>query len=501
MEGRQRRPKAREVAIMPASRCLAWTLLVLGAGVAPLLLAAGPTGWQPEVRVRQPTRLTWGLPLDGLPAEQQRLLGSYLSSKQRYQLYVPPDYDPGRPWPLLLFLAPGDDPLGFSCCKKAVEQQRMLFCAAYGAGPASGPAQSCRIVLDVFDDVRRRYSIDPDQTYLVGFSGAARLACELAFAFPEYVGGVVAVCGCGEWSRLDYLRLLARERMSLALITGPDDLQRREVEDFCYPYFTDLGIRTRLWKPPGSGHSLPSPELLNEVVLWLQEDLARRRAWDREWPTLAIAAEEVPTDLTHAGRMLQAAAANANNPEKVFRSVALVRGILARYGRTEPAERAERLLREIQDDPRRRKWLQDVSAEEEKRQVMARARAQERSGDLRGASRSWQPLALRAGTPEGTLAAREMTRLHALLAGTPYLGLGLEGDSSVVQSVVAEGPADRAGLRSGDRLLKLGPTTISSLTDLRKILDRLKPGDKVPVALQRGEKMLTLELEVGRPPS
>jgi len=485
---------------MRAVRSGASSLLILGIGFTPLLLAAEPEGFQPEVSVRNPTRLALELPLDGLSAEQLRLPGNYLSSKQRYQLYVPPGYEAKRAWPLVMFLAPGDDPLGWRWCQKACEQQRMLFCAAYGAGSGNSPALRCRIVLDVLDDVRRRYSIDPDQTYLTGFSSGANLACTLAFSFPEYVAGVVAVCGCSDLPRLDYLRLLVRQRLSLALVTGPDDLQRREVEDFCSSYFTDLGIRTRLWKPAGQGHSLPSTEVLSEALLWMQEDVIRRRTWARERPTLAVASGEVPTDHTHAGRMLEAAEATLNHPEKIIQGVALLKGIVARYGRTEPAERAERRLKEIQDDVRRRKWLQEAVAAEEKRTLLARARALERSGDLQGATRAWGVLAARVGTPESTLAVSELSRLDTLLNSIPYLGLNLEGESAVVKSVVDRGPAEKAGLQESDRLLKLGETAIASRTDLRQALGRLKPGQKVAVLVQRGEKTVTLLVEVGRPP-
>jgi len=478
------------------------TLLACCFGLAtPLQAEKAATGFQPEKRIQQPTRLGWAFVLSSSGAEAPPLAPSYDSARQRYQLFVPSDYDPARTWPLVVFLSPGDDPLGWQHWQKACEAGHLCFCAAYGAGASTNPSTRTRIVLDMFDDVRRHYRIDPDQTYLTGFSSGASLACTLAFALPEYFGGVVLVGGGGELNQLEYLRVRVRDRLSVALVTGPADFKRRELEEYHLPHFTDLGMRTRLWRVPGLGHAMPGPEVLREAVTWLAEDLPRRRADAGRWPLLSVAPDEVATDRTHAARMLETAEAELNHPEKILHGVALLDGILARYERTDSADKAAKHCKEIQADPRRRQWLREQRALEEKRTVTARARALERAGDLRGAFQAWGDLAAaRVGTADGTQAAREMGRLKTLLDAMPYLGLHLEGESATVERILARGPAERAGLRGGDRLLKLGQTPISSLADLRQALQTLKPGDRVAVTVQRGQQKQTINLEIGRPP-
>src|SRR5262245_26449792 len=158
---------------------LGWSL-VLAAGVAS---GAEPTGFQASVKVQEETRLDWEF---AAGAEAARLPRTYDSRKQRYQLFAPATYKPGKAWPLVVFVPPGDDPLGWRAWRKPCEDGDVLFCAPYGAGNSSLPALRVRLVLDVLDDVRRRYAVDPDRTYLAGFSGGERVAATVAFALPEY---------------------------------------------------------------------------------------------------------------------------------------------------------------------------------------------------------------------------------------------------------------------------------------------------------------------------
>ena len=346
------------------------------------------------MEVGQPTRLDWDFVLFGRGADMPRLPGTYDSKRQRYQLYVPDDYDPSRPWPLVVFLAPGDDPLGWRHWQQACEKEHLLFCAAYGAGARSSLALRTRVVLDMLDDVRRRYRVDPDQTYLTGFSAGTSLASTLAFAYPDYCGGVVAVCGGVEHSSLEYLRLRVRERLSLALVTGPGDFNRRDLADNQSSYFTDLGVRTRLWQVKDLGHAMPEPGVLREIVGWLTEDVPRRRAATRQAAQAAQAAQaddNAPTAQTLARRMLEAAETEVQRPDKLFHGVALLEGILARYDKTDSAPKAQKRLKEIQSDPRRRQALREQRTAEEKRTLGTRPGTGALGGLAEGAGRLGRP--------------------------------------------------------------------------------------------------------------
>src|SRR5690348_9662126 len=120
---------------MGVRKRLALLVLFLGAFVPAAVAAEGSeTGFLPEVTVKRATRLDWRFAARGLAAGADRLPVDYVSGEQRYQLYVPPNYGPAKAWPLVVFVSPGDDPLGWRCWQRTCEAHDVLFCAAYGAG-------------------------------------------------------------------------------------------------------------------------------------------------------------------------------------------------------------------------------------------------------------------------------------------------------------------------------------------------------------------------------
>jgi predicted esterase len=475
------------------------TLLLLGSCLA----AAEPpqTGFLPEVSVRLPTRLDWEFVAGCCGPEETRLPAGYASASQRYQLFVPPAYKPNRAWPLVVFLSPGDAPLGWRSWQKLCEDNDVFFCSPYAAGNNVAPGRRIRLVLDVLDDVRRRYRICPEETYLAGFGGSARLACVLAFSLPEYFGGVVAVCGGSPPHGLDYLRHRARDRLSIALVTGADDPDRRESEVYLAPLLEDLGVRSRLWVVPKMGHEMPPADVLASAYAWLESDLERRRQDVKERPGLAVSADEVPTRKVQAERMLAAARADIVQPDHLYRGVALLLGLVARWDKTAAADQARELLREVRDDPRRLERLAAQGGGEERQVLAAHARALDRFGQAQAALEAWEVLAKsHPGTPEAARAAAEVRRLAALAALRPYLGLQFEGETTIVHAVVPRGPAARAGLRAGDRVLKVGATAMVSLADLRSALRTVKPGDKLELEVRRDDQPVRITVEVGTPP-
>ncbi|MBI1915227.1 MAG: PDZ domain-containing protein [Planctomycetes bacterium] len=484
--------------------------------VASVLLAVGPfflapaacpgadppTGLQEEVRVKRPTRLDWEFVASGFGREAVKLPADFDSLKQRFQLYVPRAYDPARAWPLVVFISPGDAPLGWRYWQKVCEENGMLFCAPYGAGNNCPPGPRARIVLDMLDQVRRDYRIDPERTYLTGFSGGGRMACAIGFALPEYLGGIIPVCGTNPLNRLDYLRHRVHDRLSVAFVTGESDVNRTENEQFMFPMLQDLDIRSRLWVVPKLGHGIPGPAVLAEVRKWLEEDLSRRRQDVKAQPTLACPPDDALTPLKLAGRALEAAEANLKEDERTWRGVALLQGIVARWGRTEVAEKARKRLAELKEDAKRLRLAGEQGGKEERSVLQAQAKALDRFGQTAAALRAWKALAQQhPDTPEGRKAVEEARRLAKVLSARPYLGISFAGESAVVDKVVPDGPADRAGVQPGDRLRALGAAKLQTFADLRRALEKVKPGDKVKLEVERKDKRLTLTVEVGSPPT
>lgn len=76
--------------------------------------------------------------------------------------------------------------------------------------------------------------------------------------------------------------------------------------------------------------------------------------------------------------------------------------------------------------------------------------------------------------------------------------IGLEGaKGAMVSNVEKDGPADAAGIRSGDVITSFDGKRISHMTDLPRIVGATKPGNQVPMEVWRKGKTVTLQVKVG----
>ncbi len=79
------------------------------------------------------------------------------------------------------------------------------------------------------------------------------------------------------------------------------------------------------------------------------------------------------------------------------------------------------------------------------------------------------------------------------------LGINMDSDNEkpgiVLEEVKPGLPADKAGLKVGDRLVAIGAHAIEKPGDVRKALDQFKPGEKAVITFFRGEEKQTVTLE------
>ena len=79
----------------------------------------------------------------------------------------------------------------------------------------------------------------------------------------------------------------------------------------------------------------------------------------------------------------------------------------------------------------------------------------------------------------------EVRQFDAWLGTLPDFGAVAATSGVLLGGVVADSPADHAGLQSGDRLIRLGTHPIRTVQDLAHALKSLRPGDEVTVTIVR----------------
>ncbi len=96
----------------------------------------------------------------------------------------------------------------------------------------------------------------------------------------------------------------------------------------------------------------------------------------------------------------------------------------------------------------------------------------------------------------------EIARVPSRPRNRVRLGVEIEtedGPGVQIGGVAENSPAARAGIKKGDRIVKMGSSPIETTRDVFRALRAFKDGDSVTVGLQRKGSKLNLEVHFGRP--
>ena len=396
--------------------------------VSPLSAAPPTPGYSAKVSVSGPTRLDWTFVSSNrsLAEPPADMLGKdFDSTKQTYELFVPARKDAKKPAPAILFISAGDEPAGWKAFESLCKEKGFVFVGVRGAGNNVPLARRIRIVLDCLDDVRRQIPLDPDRTYVSGFSGGARIACAAAFALPEHFGGVIPLCAGGDLREEQWLRFRAADRLSVALVTGETDFNRGEVERWKGPMWKELGVRTKVWTQPKLGHGIPSAATLGEAVAWLDEGADARAALAKKFPASRATREGEPSRADAAKALLKEGEELLAARETQYRGLMLVKGASERWPDTDAGKAARKLLTSYEAKKEKPWEAEDIA--ELRNQFVAEARA---LGDyvLNG---------IPAGSPyekqRPAMAKRAIELWSALVADAPDSDLTKEGKKKVAE--------------------------------------------------------------------
>jgi predicted esterase len=330
------------------------------------------TGHTPSVSVLEETRLDWMFALaNQSPARvPDGWLDGYDSTKTTYELYVPPKLSSRNLVSLVLFVPPSNRSNIVRVWKDAATKHSVILAGVHEAGNGVAMPKRVRAVMDVLDDVRRRFNVDPDKTYISGYSGGGRVACSIAFALPEYFGGVIPVCAGGSLRQEPWLRQRVIDRLSIAQLTGESDFNRGECERLHQTEMDEIGVRCKTWVTPKLGHEVPGSAVLDEALTWLMEDVAAHKKFATAWPASSLA--QPLSREEWASALLAEGVKRTKKPKQLYSGLMQIKGVYTRWNDLPQAKAALRILTEAQDGDL--SWEKEDVAEQ-RRFLVARARA------------------------------------------------------------------------------------------------------------------------------
>ncbi|BBO33021.1 alpha/beta hydrolase [Lacipirellula parvula] len=408
----------------------ACSLLALCCGIAVGTVQAQEFEYARKLSVQEPTALDWVYPLAmKSPATTPKQIAeeSLRGGDFTYEFCGPRDGG-DRAWPLVIFVSPENRPVGWPFWEATCRDRGVLFAGIRDAGNGVVKARRVRAVVEVLGDLRQRYRIDPDRTYLAGFSGGGYIASEVAMALPEYFGGVVSYGHSTGPPPSPWGRQRASERLSVAIVCGERESAAVWAKELHAPQLQCLGFRTDLQLIDGMGHTMPGPAATEEAFAWLEQGLAERRGARRNGAVDldgAMGREEM------AAAWLNAAKAWLEQPETIGKGLMQLQGVDSRWHDLPAAAEAKKLLEEyerraerpwIEEQRRAKLAIDQIDAEGYARLAAypASALAVDRGSVLRFALSAWRQLEKQAKTAEDrAAAAAQIAELERLTTEAP----------------------------------------------------------------------------------
>ncbi len=124
-----------------------------------------------------------------------------------YAVWLPPGYDPARPWPVIVFLHGtgecGTDGLRQTqvglgpALRRDPDRWPFIVVMPQKADQASMWADHAGMVFVELNEVRREFRIDESRIYLTGLSRGGNGTWAIAAAHPEAWSAIAPVCGYG----------------------------------------------------------------------------------------------------------------------------------------------------------------------------------------------------------------------------------------------------------------------------------------------------------------
>ena len=183
------------------------------------------------------------------------------SSQLTYCLYLPSTYDPDKNWPVIYaFDSQGSGKLPVVLMKEQAEKLGFILVGSNNSRNGLRPAEIDHIIKMLLDDTKNKLAIDAQRIYTAGFSGGARVACNIAMSGKGINGVIACSAGFQPGSKPPGFHLIG--------IAGTQDMNYLEMKKLD-EYLQSLNASAQLVIFNGK-HQWPPKPIMNEALTMLE---------------------------------------------------------------------------------------------------------------------------------------------------------------------------------------------------------------------------------------
>lgn len=194
-------------------------------------------------------------------------------TEQPYGIYIPPNYQPTKKYPLVVMLHGAGSNHRLSLRRvfgksnqeneNDVEASRYfpewkdrdyIVASAYARGTMGYQGIAEKDVLDMIDDVKQRFNIDENRTYLTGLSMGGGGAMWIGLSYPDLWAAVAPVCPAYTHGTLDFSDNAINYPMSIHQGDQDQAVSPERVRS-AVEHLKAKGINTTYTEYPGVGHN------------------------------------------------------------------------------------------------------------------------------------------------------------------------------------------------------------------------------------------------------
>ena len=227
-------------------------------------------------------------------------------AEERFDVFLP-STKPKAGYGVIVFVSPIERWPLTRDWKKVLDREGILWVSALRSGNQQNVYERrIPLALHALENLRARYSLDPQRIYISGFSGGSRTAMRIAASYADVFTGAILIGGAKVMGEEDFapppaeLMQLLQTRMQVVYSTGKHDAPNLRLDQRSFDALAErcvVGIsRMRI---PNVGHEVPDRKTLERVLRRLAEPVAPP-ALDQQARCMQALTARIDADLTAA---------------------------------------------------------------------------------------------------------------------------------------------------------------------------------------------------------